>query len=221
MDINEYKRETYIITEYPKEKENIDILKEPRKEVRNMSSAYNKTKTVLEGRLLKDPEYKIVNTPDGGKFKVCNMAIASYDPTGKTIHGKDGKEYKQNNIYNLTAYSDVADAINDRYKKGDILTVIARPSTNSYINKNGQKVTNMEYKVSAVDYENKIANQLGNLLNDFERGNISQLYENKSFDGPGNTYGLGEEKTMDRDKGADMLQNASSDSLETFVERDR
>lgn len=141
---------------------------------------YNKGKVVLEGRLITEPEFKRINTKDGGTINVCNATISSFDPSGEKVTGKDGKDYKRGNIYKMVAYSDEANSLVNNYSKGDTLTCICKPHTKEF-EKDGQKSSYIQYNISKIDHGHQIATQLGNLLADYEQGNISQLYENADF----------------------------------------
>lgn len=98
-------------------------------------------KSIITGRLTKDPEIK-----DGGSTKVAKFTIAS-QRSFKDSSGNYGADF-----INCTAFGKTADFVSTYFHKGSQICVEGRINTGSYTNKDGQKVYTTDVAVEKVEF---------------------------------------------------------------------
>lgn len=98
-------------------------------------------KSIITGRLTKDPEIK-----DGGNTKVAKFTIAS-QRSFKDSSGNYGADF-----INCTAFGKTADFVSTYFHKGSQICVEGRINTGSYTNKEGQKVYTTDVAVEKVEF---------------------------------------------------------------------
>lgn len=109
-------------------------------------------KSIITGRLTKDPEIK-----DGGSTKVAKFTIAS-QRSFKDSSGNYGADF-----INCTAFGKTADFVSNYFHKGSQICVEGRINTGSYTNKDGQKVYTTDVAVEKVEFMgNKADNDSAN-----------------------------------------------------------
>lgn len=98
-------------------------------------------KSIITGRLTKDPEIK-----DGGNTKVAKFTIAS-QRSFKDSSGNYGADF-----INCTAFGKTAEFLEKYFHKGSQICVEGRINTGSYTNKDGQKVYTTDVAVEKVEF---------------------------------------------------------------------
>ena len=98
-------------------------------------------KSIITGRLTKDPEIK-----DGGSTKVAKFTIAS-QRSFKDSNGNYGADFIL-----CTAFGKTADFVSTYFHKGSQICVEGRINTGSYTNKDGQKVYTTDVAVEKVEF---------------------------------------------------------------------
>ena len=98
-------------------------------------------KSIITGRLTKDPEIK-----DGGNTKVAKFTIAS-QRNFKDSSGNYGADFIL-----CTAFGKTADFVSTYFHKGSQICVEGRINTGSYTNKDGQKIYTTDVAVEKVEF---------------------------------------------------------------------
>ena len=98
-------------------------------------------KSIITGRLTKDPEIK-----DCGNTKVAKFTIAS-QRSFKDSSGNYGADF-----INCTAFGKTAEFLEKYFHKGSQICVEGRINTGSYTNKDGQKVYTTDVAVEKVEF---------------------------------------------------------------------
>ena len=98
-------------------------------------------KSIITGRLTKDPEIK-----DGGNTKVAKFTVAS-QRNFKDSNGSYGADFIL-----CTAFGKTADFVSTYFHKGSQICVEGRINTGSYTNKDGNKVFTTDVAVEKVEF---------------------------------------------------------------------
>ena len=99
-------------------------------------------KTILMGRLTRDPELK--TTPSG--VSVCTFSIAvdrRYQTKG---------EEKKTDFFNIVAWRQTGEFVSRYFKKGNMILVEGELQTRQYTNKDGVNVTVTEINAEQVSF---------------------------------------------------------------------
>lgn len=124
------------------------------------------------GRLSKEPELKEVKLSDGESKKVCNVNMFVRDPYAP----KDDKGYQAGIPIRLTAWGERALQLS-KCSKGEIITVIGTTAAVTHSNSDypsyGLRVSSMYRNDEAF----KINKQMTTLLNSFEKGEVSCIFD--------------------------------------------
>jgi len=91
--------------------------------------------TVIAGNMGRDPQ---VRDTSNGK-KVCSFSVA-VNGRGKV----DGRWQKTTEWYSVTCFGQTAEFIGEHGTKGRTIICVGEVRINSYVNKNGDKVSNLE-----------------------------------------------------------------------------
>lgn len=102
----------------------------------------NINKTILAGRLGKDPELKV--TPQG--MQICSFSIA----TNRVWKNKEGQKQESTDWHNVVFFGRRAEVIAERFKKGKEIYVEGRLQTRSW-EKDGH--TNYKTEIVGDDFQ--------------------------------------------------------------------
>lgn len=92
---------------------------------------------ILQGRLVKDPESRIINSENETKFARYTLAVSRL-----------GKSEKQNaDFLNCICFGSCADFAENYLKQGTQILIKGVLQSNSYVDKNGNKVYTTDIKV--------------------------------------------------------------------------
>ncbi len=91
--------------------------------------------TVIAGNMGRDPQ---VRDTSNGK-KVCSFSVA-VNGRGKV----DGRWQKTTEWYSVTCFGQTAEFIGEHGTKGRTIICVGEVRINSYVNKSGEKVSNLE-----------------------------------------------------------------------------
>lgn len=98
-------------------------------------------KTVLSGRMVKDPE--ITSTSTGTTFARFSIAV-------NRKFKRDGEP--DADFFNCSAFGKTAEFIEKFFKKGSRIEVTGRLENNNYTNKEGQKIYDVRVMVEEADF---------------------------------------------------------------------
>ena len=87
---------------------------------------------VIEGNLIKDPEYQVFKKEDGTEFKKTRFTIA---------HNKSYKENSTPMFFNIEMYNNSADYAMKVLQKGTGVLIIGSLESNIYTDKTGKNVS--------------------------------------------------------------------------------
>ena len=111
-------------------------------------------KTIMMGRLTRDPEVRYTNTSNG------STAIASFSLAVDRRFKRDGEP--DADFFNCTAFGKIAEVIEKHVVKGTKLLITGRIQNNNYTNKDGQKVYGVQILVDEMEFaESKNASNGG------------------------------------------------------------
>lgn len=119
-------------------------------------------RTVLIGRLTKDPEIK--NT--ASQVSVCTFTIAV------DRRFKDNNGQRQADFINCVAWRQTANFIAQYFHKGSKIAVVGSIQTRNYEDKNGNKVYVTEVVVDEVEFVDSISNSAPKKPDNSESTNI-------------------------------------------------
>ena len=113
-------------------------------------------KTILLGRLTKNPEIKFSQTN--------NVKVATFSLAVNRKYVKQGEE-RQADFFNIVAYSKLAEFVERFLKQGIQICVLGRFQTRNYEDKNGVKRYVTEIIAEEIDFADSYTNIEGNTDN--------------------------------------------------------
>ena len=123
-------------------------------------------KTILMGRLVRDPELKTTNSD----IAVCKFTVAVNRP-----YQKD-KE-KQADFINVTAWRGTAEFVSKYFNKGSIIIVEGKLQNNDYTDKEGVKHYSMQVMADGVNFGGSKSENSGASQAESNRNAIAQTVE--------------------------------------------
>lgn len=111
-------------------------------------------KTILMGRLTRDPEIRYSQTDS-------NMAIARFSLAVDRRYKKQGDETTAD-FFNCTAFGKQGEFVEKYLKKGTKIVVTGRIQNDNYTNKDGQKVYSVQIMVEEIEFAESKASAQSN-----------------------------------------------------------
>lgn len=115
-------------------------------------------KTILMGRLTRDPEVRYSQTDS-------NMAIARFSLAVDRRYKKQGDTVTAD-FFNCTAFGKQGEFVEKYLKKGTKIVVTGRIQNDNYTNKEGQKVYSVQIMVEEIEFAESKASSQSNAGND-------------------------------------------------------
>ena len=98
------------------------------------------------GNLCRDPEIRSIKTKDGNEATVVTFTIAASNGWG---------EHKTTEYIRITAWNGLGETCAKYLQKGSKVFASGVPSSNAYINNNGEAAGNIELRLDEIEFLSK------------------------------------------------------------------